>query len=97
MVRDGIITGCKIGIDVSDSTESAFLVDRVLTVSNSGGGMSLGNSGNAVLHSVSNNNGRGGIFLGCPANVLDTTALGNLVDPNISAGSACDLFNALAP
>src|SRR5713101_7253723 len=98
IVRNVMITRCNIGLAVSALSQTALLVDGLSTISNLGGGMSLGGSGAAVIRSISNDNGIGGIFLQCPANAVDNTALSNLSAPNISPiGSGCNLFNNLAP
>lgn len=100
IVRNGRITGCARGIYMGSR---AVLVDGVSTFDNHAG-IFLGNSGNLVTRSVSNDNYgapvgivRDGLYLTCPSAAIENTATGN-THANIKTDQAgCVLYGNLAP
>jgi len=99
VVRNGKITRCAKGLYLASR---AILVDGVATVANQAG-MYLGNSGNLVTRSISNDNTgsmtivRDGIFLECPSAAVENTALGNTYQSIRTDQAGCVLTSNLAP
>jgi len=99
IVRNGRVTRCSIGV-LLDSR--AVLIEGVSTLSNQDAGLFLGNSGNLVIRSISNDNGgtgifRYGLFLSCPSNAIDNTIVGNDFGNLHTDQAGCNLSGNLAP
>jgi len=99
IVRNGKVTRCTQGIFLDSR---GVLIDGVATVANQAG-MFLGNSGNLVTRSISNDNTgsmtivRDGIFLECPSAAVGNTAVGNTYDSIRTDQPGCVLTSNLAP
>lgn len=100
VIRNGSTTGCDNGINLDSK---GVLIDGVSTISDKTG-LFLGNAGNLVVDSISNdNNGSGGafsglgIFLECPTNAVNNTAVGNAFENIRTDQPGCILFNNLTP
>jgi hypothetical protein len=93
IVRNGVITNC--GSDgfagLETRQETGVLVAGVLAVGNVVDGIA-GNNG-IVLRSISNNNSGGvGVDLGCPSVVMDTTALDNMSNFNLTCATVLNIL-----
>jgi hypothetical protein len=74
-IRYGFIANCSDGILTLAS--SGVLIDEIISLGNSGSGITLLGSNNTITRSIANNNGLVGFQLNCPDNFIDNTAVNN--------------------